>query len=66
MLPIAYSELVQIFRNRSVLIANLLFPAAAAAFFIYSRDTFEGRVVSATSGQCWCSPSAPSASTPPS
>ncbi|CCH88969.1 conserved membrane protein of unknown function [Modestobacter italicus] len=42
MLPIARSELVQILRNRSVLITNLLFPAAAAAFFIYSRDTFEG------------------------
>lgn len=41
MLPIAYSELIQVFRNRSVLI-NLLFPVAAAAFFIYSRDTFEG------------------------
>jgi ABC-2 type transport system permease protein len=42
MLPIARSELVQIFRNRSVLITNLAFPAAAAAFFIYSRDMFEG------------------------
>ncbi|TYP89016.1 ABC transporter permease [Blastococcus xanthinilyticus] len=42
MLPIARSELIQIFRNRSVLIANLLMPAAAAAFFIYSRDLLEG------------------------
>lgn len=41
MLPIAYSELIQIFRNRSVLI-SLLFPLTAAAFFIYSRDTFRG------------------------
>lgn len=41
MLPIAYSELIQVFRNRSVLV-NLLFPAAVAAFFIYSRDTFVG------------------------
>ena len=42
MLPIAYSELIQIFRNRSVLITNVLFPVAVAAFFIYTRDTFEG------------------------
>lgn len=42
MLPIAYSELVQILRNRAVLTTNLLMPAAAAAFFIYSRDMFEG------------------------
>lgn len=41
MFTIARSELVQIFRNRAVLITNLLMPAAAAAFFIYSRDTFE-------------------------
>lgn len=41
MFTIAQSELVQIFRNRAVLITNLLMPAAAAAFFIWSRDTFE-------------------------
>ncbi|WP_250032740.1 ABC transporter permease [Paractinoplanes maris] len=40
MLPIAYSELAQIFRNRAVLISNLIMPLAVAAFFIYSRDTF--------------------------
>jgi ABC-2 type transport system permease protein len=40
MLPIAYSELAQIFRNRAVLISNLIMPLAAAAFFIYRRDTF--------------------------
>ncbi len=41
MLPIAYSELIQVFRNRSVLI-SLLFPVAAAVFFINTRDTFQG------------------------
>ena len=41
MLPIAYSELIQVFRNRSVLM-NVVVPATAAAFFIYSRDTFVG------------------------
>ncbi|GAA4734671.1 ABC transporter permease [Modestobacter marinus] len=41
MFTIAQSELVQIFRNRAVLITNLFMPAAAAAFFIWSRDTFE-------------------------
>ena len=42
MLSIAHSELFQIFRNRAVLITNLLMPVAVSAFFIYSRDTFEG------------------------
>ena len=42
MLSIARSELLQIVRNRSVLITNVLLPAAAAAFFISSRDTFQG------------------------
>ncbi len=41
MLPIAYSELIQVFRNRSVLI-SLLVPVAAAAIFINSRETFHG------------------------
>ncbi|GAA3924010.1 hypothetical protein [Actinoplanes auranticolor] len=40
MLPIAYSEFAQIFRNRAVLISNLVMPLAASAFFIYRRDTF--------------------------
>ncbi|WP_433728093.1 hypothetical protein ACQP2Y_14070 [Actinoplanes sp. CA-051413] len=40
MLPIAYSEFAQIFRNRAVLISNLIMPLAAGAFFIYRRDTF--------------------------
>lgn len=40
MLTIARTELTQIFRNRSVLITSLIMPLAAAAFFIYYRDTF--------------------------
>ena len=40
MLPIAYSEFAQIFRNRAVLISNLIMPLAVSAFFIYNRDTF--------------------------
>ncbi|WP_229068548.1 ABC transporter permease [Actinoplanes sp. DH11] len=40
MLPIAYSELAQIFRNRTVLISNLIMPLAISAFFIYRRDSF--------------------------
>ncbi len=41
MFSIAQSELVQIFRNRSVLIAGLIMPTAASVFFIYRRDQFE-------------------------
>ncbi len=41
MLSIAYSELIQIVRNRAVLIAGLIMPMAASAFFIYYRDLFE-------------------------
>ncbi|RPF21904.1 ABC transporter permease [Myceligenerans xiligouense] len=41
MLPIARSELIQIFRNRAVLITSLVMPVAAGAFFIYRRDTFQ-------------------------
>lgn len=40
MFPIAYSEFAQIFRNRAVLISNLIMPLAVSAFFIYRRDTF--------------------------
>lgn len=42
MLPIAHSELVQIVRNRSVLLTGLIMPVLSAAFFVYNRDTFEG------------------------
>lgn len=41
MLAIARSELVQVLRNRAVLITSLLMPVAASAFFIYFRDQFE-------------------------
>lgn len=41
MLPIAHSEIIQIFRNRAVLITSFLMPVAASAFFIYYRDVFE-------------------------
>lgn len=41
MLSIARSELVQIFRNRAVLITSLLMPVAASIFFIYYREQFE-------------------------
>jgi ABC-2 type transport system permease protein len=40
MFPIAYSEFAQIFRNRAVLISNLIMPLAVSAFFIYQRDSF--------------------------
>lgn len=40
MLPIAQSELIQIFRNRAVLITSLIMPVAASVFFISYRDTF--------------------------
>jgi ABC-2 type transport system permease protein len=41
MLPIARSELVQIFRNRAVLVTSLVMPAAVSVFFVYRRDAFE-------------------------
>jgi ABC-2 type transport system permease protein len=41
MLTIAHSELIQIFRNRAVLITSLIMPVAASAFFIYNHDVFE-------------------------
>lgn len=40
MLPIARSELSQLFRNRAVLITSLIMPVAASVFFIGYRDTF--------------------------
>jgi len=42
MLAIAHSELLQVVRNRAVLINSLIMPMAASAFFIYFRDVFEG------------------------
>lgn len=41
MLLIARSELVQLLRNRAVLISSLIMPVAAGLFFVYYRDTFE-------------------------
>lgn len=41
MLAISHSELIQIFRNRAVLVTSLIMPTAATAFFIYLRDLFE-------------------------
>ena len=40
MSAIALSELIQIFRNRLVLVTGLVMPAAVSAYFIYQRDTF--------------------------
>lgn len=41
MVPIAHSELIQIVRNRAVLLTGLVMPVAASAFFLFNRDTFE-------------------------
>ena len=41
MFPIAHSELLQVVRNRAVLINGLIVPLVAAAYFIYSRDMFQ-------------------------
>jgi len=40
MLSIARSELIQIFRNRSVLITSFVMPLAISAFFVYQHDLF--------------------------
>lgn len=40
MLSIALSELVQIFRNRLVLVTSLVMPAVVSAFFIYQHEIF--------------------------
>jgi len=40
MLPIALSELIQIFRNRSVLITSFVMPVVVSAFFIYQHEVF--------------------------
>jgi ABC-2 type transport system permease protein len=40
MIPIAQGELVQLFRNRAVLVTSLLMPLAVAVFFISYRDVF--------------------------
>ena len=40
MLSIALSELIQIFRNRLVLVTSFVVPAAVSAFFIYRHEIF--------------------------
>lgn len=40
MLSIARSELIQIFRNRLVLVTSFVLPVAIGALFIYQRDLF--------------------------
>lgn len=40
MLEIARSELVQIFRNRLVLVTGLVIPVFVSAFFVYRHDVF--------------------------
>lgn len=40
MLSIALGELIQIFRNRLVLVTSFIMPAAVSAFFIYRHDVF--------------------------
>jgi ABC-2 type transport system permease protein len=40
MLSIAYSELIQIFRNRLVLVTSLILPVAVSAFFVRQHETF--------------------------
>ncbi|MFG2023236.1 ABC transporter permease [Streptomyces sp. NPDC048825] len=40
MLPIALGELIQIFRNRLVLLTSFIIPLAPCAFFIYRHEAF--------------------------
>lgn len=40
MLSIAYSELIQLFRNRLVLVTSLIMPVTVSAFFIYQHEGF--------------------------
>jgi ABC-2 type transport system permease protein len=40
MLSIALSELIQIFRNRLVLVTSLVMPVAVSSFFIYQHEAF--------------------------
>ncbi len=42
MLSIALGELIQIFRNRLVLVTSFVMPAAVSAFFIYRHEVFSG------------------------
>ncbi|WP_033345907.1 ABC transporter permease [Catenuloplanes japonicus] len=40
MLAIARSELIQIFRNRLILVTSMIMPAAISAFFVYRHEVF--------------------------
>ncbi|MDT0268380.1 ABC transporter permease [Streptomyces sp. DSM 44915] len=40
MLAIALSELIQIFRNRLVLVTSCIMPAAVSAYFVYQHEAF--------------------------
>ncbi|WP_052847972.1 ABC transporter permease [Streptomyces avicenniae] len=40
MLSIALSELIQIFRNRLVLVTSCIMPAAVSAYFVYQHEAF--------------------------
>ncbi|GAA1228446.1 ABC transporter permease [Prauserella halophila] len=40
MLGIAYGELVQLFRNRLVLVTSFIMPIAVSAFFVYRHEIF--------------------------
>ena len=42
MLSIALSELIQIFRNRLVLVTSLIMPVVVSAFFIYQHEDVRG------------------------
>jgi ABC-2 type transport system permease protein len=41
MLSIALSELIQIFRNRLVLVSSLIVPPAVSTYFVYQHEVFE-------------------------
>lgn len=42
MLTLAYSELIQILRDRTALVTSFIMPVAASVYFIYNRDLFVG------------------------
>ena len=47
MLEIARSELIQIFRNRLVMVTGLVIPVVVGAFFVYRHELF------AEKGRAW-------------
>ncbi len=64
MLSIARAELIQIFRNRLVLVTSLIMPAAVSALFIRQHETWAEMASLATSPPWSPSPWARSGSTP--